>query len=66
MEIEDIKPNKPNFGLIVTLFAISILVIAAATIAFLTWRAKHETKAPFTKHPLSQLVQPAPPQETAA
>ena len=58
MEIEEIKPNKPNFGMVVALFAVTILVVILAAVALLAWRGKQTTKAPFTKHPLSRLSLP--------
>ncbi len=58
MEIEDLKPNKPNFGLVVALFAGTILVVIVVAVALVFWRGKSVTKVPFTKHPLSLLSAP--------
>ncbi len=58
MEIEELKPNKPNFGLVVALFAGTILVVIIVAVALVFWRGKSVTKAPFTKHPLSRLSAP--------
>lgn len=61
MQIEDVKPNKPNFGLVVVLFAVTILVIAVVATVLVTWRAKEAKKTPFTKHPLSLMMRPGQP-----
>ncbi len=58
MQIEQEKPKKPNFAVVVALFAAMTVLIIIAAIAILTWRAKSASKAPFTKHPLSQLTSP--------
>lgn len=61
MQIEQEKPNKPNFTLVVALFAAMTVLIIIAAIAILIWRAKSASKAPFTKHPVSQLSLPSAP-----
>lgn len=58
MQIEQEKPNKPKFAVVVVLFAATILVVIIAAIAVLIWRGKEATKAPFTKHPVSMLSTP--------
>lgn len=60
MRIEDVKPNKPNFGTVVILFAATILVIALLATVVVSWRAKQAKKVPFTRHPLA-LVTDRPP-----
>ncbi len=66
MQIEDVKPSKPNFGVVVVMFAATILVIAIAAVAIVTWRAHQATKTPYTKHPLSRLAMPNGPGVTRA
>ena len=60
MQIEEESPRKPNFGLVVTLFAVTILVIAVAATLIVSWRAKQVSKTPYTKHPLSLAAPTAP------
>ena len=61
MEIEDQKPNRPNFALVALLFAVTILVVIVAAAVIVTWRGKQATKTPFTKHPVSRLSIPGRP-----
>ena len=58
MKIEEQEPNKPNFGLVVALFAGTILLVIIAAVVILMWRSKSATKTPFTKHPVSRLCLP--------
>lgn len=58
MQIEEQKPNKPNFALVVALFAGTILLVIIAAVVIVTWRGKSATKAPYTEHPVSRLSSP--------
>lgn len=58
MQIEQVKPKQPSFGVVVALFAVTILVIAVAAVVLLTWRSHNSKKPPFTRHPVSQLALP--------
>lgn len=58
MELEQIKPNKPNFALVGLLFALALIAIFVAAAVIVTWRAHNRNKTPFTKHPVSQLAEP--------
>ncbi len=66
MPIEDRKPDKPNFGIVVLLFAATILAIIIAAAVVVAWRGKEAKKAPFTKHPLSRFSTPEPGAPLAA
>jgi len=59
MEIEQVKPNKPNFGLIVGLFCATIVVVLLLAILFLDVEGGHIHLRHHTQHPTSQLVLPA-------
>jgi hypothetical protein len=61
MEIEQTKPNKPNFGLIVVLFCATILVMFVLALLFLTFDGSHLRFRHHTEHPTSQLALPPPP-----
>jgi len=58
MNIEQIKPNKPNFGVVVALASVSLLVIIVVAYFMLHWGGRdflpHHTSA----HPTSQLTMP--------
>jgi hypothetical protein len=41
MQIEQIKPNKPNFGLILALFCSSILILLVLAVIFVKADGKH-------------------------
>ncbi len=46
MDIEDIeqtKPNKPNFGLVVGLFCVTLLTVLVLALFFLKFDGKHVT-----------------------
>jgi hypothetical protein len=59
MEIEQVKPNKPNFLLIVILFCVSLLVLLLLAVLFLDVEGGHIHLRHHTQHPTSQLVLPA-------
>jgi len=61
MEIEQLPPNEPKFGLIVALFAVVILVIFVVAYFMLDWDGKRLVPHHFAKHPTSQLVMPVTP-----
>ena len=61
MEIEQMNGKKMNFGLVLGLFAATILVAAVIAFLLVSWRAGKKNKPPFTTHPLSQLVLPGDP-----
>ena len=56
MELEQEKPNKPNFKVVVMLFAVTILVIALAATVIVSWVARRTKKTPFTSHPLALTI----------
>ena len=58
MEIEQLPPNEPKFGLIVALFAAVILVVFVIAYFMLDWDGKRLVPHHFAKHPTSQLVMP--------
>ena len=59
MEIEQIKPNKPNFLLIVILFFVTILVVFVLAYFFVDFEGGHLNFRHHTQHPTSQLALPA-------
>jgi uncharacterized membrane protein len=59
MQIEQVNPNKPSFGLVVALFAGVILLGLIATFLLLRWHRNQGMKPPFTRHPTSQLAVPS-------
>ncbi len=65
MEIEQIKPNKPNFGLIVGLFCATILVMFVLALIFLTFDGSHISFRHHSRHLTSQLCSPAIPTRLA-
>jgi hypothetical protein len=65
MEIEQVKPNKPNFLLIVILFCVTILVFFVLAYLFLDFEGGHLTFRHHTQHPTSQLVLTATPARLA-
>ncbi len=61
MQLEQVKPNKPSFLMVVLLSAAAILVIFIAAFVIVGWRSHKKNQPPFSKHPVSQLVQPVSP-----
>jgi hypothetical protein len=57
MEIEERPPNGPNFGLIVALFGVTILVIFIVAYCALRWD-HHLVPHHVAKHATSRLVMP--------
>ena len=58
MELEQVKPNKPSFGAVVVLFAVTILAVVIAAWIIIEWRAHSKEKPPFSKHPVAQIWHP--------
>jgi hypothetical protein len=56
MDIEQTRPNKPNFLLILALFCITILVIFVIAWLFVDTEGGHLSFRHHTAHPTSQLV----------
>jgi len=65
MEIEQTRPNKPNFLLIVILFCATILVIFVLAYFFVDFEGGHLTFKSRRAHPTSQLILPAAPNSPA-
>ncbi len=61
MKIEQTGNEKPNFLLVLYLFAGAIVVIVAAAIIIISWRGKKNEKPPFTRHPVSMISGPHRP-----
>ena len=59
MELEQSKPNKPSFLMVVLLAAAAILVMIIGAASIVGWRAHKKNNTPYTKHPESRLVLPA-------
>jgi hypothetical protein len=59
MEIEQTRPNKPNFLLIVILFCATILVIFVLAYFFVDFEGGHLNFRRHHAHPTSQLILPA-------
>ena len=59
MEIEQLNPKRPNFLLIVILFAATILVLFVLALLFLSFDGKHLVFRHHGAHPTSQLVLPS-------
>jgi hypothetical protein len=58
MQLEQVKPNKPNFGVVVFSFAAAILAIFVIAV-LLVLHYRNKQNPPYTKHPVSQLALPA-------
>jgi hypothetical protein len=65
MQIEQVKPNKPNFGLILGLFCATLIVIFVLALLFLDFEGGHLTFRHHSRHPTSQLLLPASPAHLA-
>ena len=59
MQIENLPPNKPNFGLIVALSGVGLLVFFV--LAYLFLHRDHVAPGRYNKHPVSRLVLPGLP-----
>ncbi len=55
MKVEQTGNEKPNFLLILYLFAGAILVIVIAVVIVISWRNRKPYTPPFSKHPVSML-----------
>lgn len=66
MQLEQVKPNKPSFGLVVALSAVALIIIFVGAWLILEWSGHQKKKPPFTKHPVSQLALPFHAQNIAA
>lgn len=60
MQVEQVKPNKPSFPTVVFLFGLAIIVIFIVAVLVVKMHYSKKQNPPFTKHPLSQLIVPAP------
>jgi hypothetical protein len=58
--IEQEPPNKPNFLLVVLLFAATIIIVFLVAYFVLDWRGAHLVPKHHDKHPSSRLVLPLP------
>jgi hypothetical protein len=58
MQIEQLPPNEPRFGLIVVLFAVAILVVFVLAYFTLDWDGKRLVPHHHQAHPNSELVMP--------
>jgi hypothetical protein len=61
MNIEQVAPNKPNFGLILALFCATILVVFALALFFLKFEGGHLTFRHRSREPHSLLAAPSSP-----
>jgi hypothetical protein len=59
MNIEQVRPNKPNFLLIVLLSGATILILFVLAYFFVDFEAGHLTFRSHARHPTSMLVLPA-------
>jgi hypothetical protein len=59
MEIEQKLPNGPNFGLIVGLFCVTLLIVFVIALFFVRFDGKHLTFRHHDPHPTSHLALPA-------
>lgn len=66
MEIEQLPPNKPNFGLVFTLAGIALLAVLALSLLFVRVDRGHLTFRHAQPHPTSQLVLPGLPGGSSA
>jgi RsiW-degrading membrane proteinase PrsW (M82 family) len=60
MEVEQVRPNKPNFFLVVILFCATLVIIFVLALFFVHFDGKHLTFRHHSAHPTSRLVLPAP------
>ncbi len=60
MDIEQIRPKKPNFGLVVGLSCATLVIIFVFALFFVHFDGKHLTFRHHSAHPTSQLVLPVP------
>jgi hypothetical protein len=60
MQVEQVKPNKPSFPTVVFLFGLTIILIFIAAVLVVKMHYNKKQAPPFTKHPVSQLITPAP------
>jgi hypothetical protein len=58
MDIEQLPPNKPRFGLVVILFAVTILIVFVVAYFTLDWDGKRLVPHNYSKHPVSGVVMP--------
>ena len=61
MNVEQLPPNRPNFLLILVLFAVSIILIFVLAWFFIRGNANHLGFRHHSAHPTSQLVLPSAP-----
>lgn len=60
MQIEQVKPAKPSFPWVVFWFATGIILIFIVAISVIAVHYRKRRSPPFTQHPVSRLVAPAP------
>jgi RsiW-degrading membrane proteinase PrsW (M82 family) len=60
MDIEQISPKQPNFGLVVGLFCATLLIVFVLALFFVHFDGKHLTFRHHSAHPTSLLVLPVP------
>jgi hypothetical protein len=65
MEIEQVKPNKPNFLLIVGIFCASLIVIFILVLIFLNANRRHLGFRHHTANPNATLTLPGIPPTVA-
>ncbi len=58
LEKEGNAPDPSIFAHVVYLAAGALLAIIIAAVIIISWRAHKKNKAPFNKHPVSQLMVP--------
>jgi hypothetical protein len=61
--LEQEPPNKPNFLLVVLLFAATIIIVFLVAYFVLDWRGTKLIPKHYDKHPSSRLVLPLPAQQ---
>lgn len=65
MEIEQLPPNQPNFGLVVTLAGITLLAVLVLALVFVRVDGGHLTFRHHQAHPTSELLLPSVPGSSA-
>ena len=58
MELEELPPNKPKFGLIVALSAVILLILLVVAYCSLDWVGKRLVPHHHSAHPTSRLEAP--------
>lgn len=55
MEIEQVKPNKPSFGMVTLFAAVALIAIFIGAVIIVGWRAHKKNSPPYAKRPVSQI-----------